>query len=233
MIFVCVCVEEKRRGGRGKRGRGRRGAAQVEVEIRERGKKREKEKKKIIGSRSSLSLFLPSPAIDRMSLIRLRSVLPPALLQTLRSQSIRAMGIGGSFYRLSKRKREKWSRVQAQRKRRRHERGLDLLCYSPCRALSRPRVFSSQRQRKNKKKRKTRLSRLRQRPGENRQGPGPGRRGPRPLSRAHGAPLVRGPGLGLSKKQEREEREREREKRKEEKEREREREREGAPPEEI
>ena len=151
MIFVCVCVEEKRRGGRGKRGRGRRGAAQVEVEIRERGKKREKEKRKIIGSRSSLSLFLPSPAIDRMSLIRLRSVLPPALLQTLRSQSIRAMGIGGSFYRLSKRKREKWSRVQAQRKRRRHERGLDLLCYSPCRALSTSSFFFSTTTKKQKK----------------------------------------------------------------------------------
>ena len=146
-----MCVEEKRRGGRGKRGRGRRGAAQVEVEIRERGKKREKEKKKIIGSRSSLSLFLPSPAIDRMSLIRLRSVLPPALLQTLRSQSIRAMGIGGSFYRLQ-RERE---RNGAGFKRRENDDGMkeaSICCVIRLVALSRPRVFSSQRQRKNKKK---------------------------------------------------------------------------------
>ena len=146
MIFVCVCVEEKRRGGRGKRGRGRRGAAQVEVEIREGEREEENHRLSLL-----LSLFLPSPAIDRMSLIRLRSVLPPALLQTLRSQSIRAMGIGGSFYRLSKRKREKWSRVQAQRKRRRHERGLDLLCYSPCRALSTSSFFFSTTTKKQKK----------------------------------------------------------------------------------
>ena len=143
---MCVCVEEKRRGGGGKRGRGRRGAAQVEVEIREGEREEENHRLSLL-----LSLFLPSPAIDRMSLIRLRSVLPPALLQTLRSQSIRAMGIGGSFYRLSKRKREKWSRVQAQRKRRRHERGLDLLCYSPCRALSTSSFFFSTTTKKQKK----------------------------------------------------------------------------------
>ena len=41
------------------------------------------------------SLFFTAPTIDRM-LTRLRSTLPPALIQTLRShsQSIRAMGIG-------------------------------------------------------------------------------------------------------------------------------------------
>lgn len=147
---MCVCRGEETRRRRKKRKRKKGRGAGGGGDSREREKEGEREEE---NHRLSLllSLFLPSPAIDRMSLIRLRSVLPPALLQTLRSQSIRAMGIGGSFYRLSKRKREKWSRVQAQRKRRRHERGLDLLCYSPCRALSTSSFFFSTTTKKQKK----------------------------------------------------------------------------------
>ena len=147
----------------------------------------------------------------RMSLTRLRSILPPALLQTLRSQSIRAMGIGKSLIRDKKRD------IEAGLERGRERETNPSICCSskqtpPCRlefffsllvffflscsslhpththTLSRPPAASSQ---------KFRLPRQRQRPGEGREGPRPGRGGPRPLPRAHGASLVRGPGFGL------------------------------------
>ena len=196
----------------------------MEVEIRERGRKR---RRKSSALRSHF-FCLPQPSIE----CRSSDFAPSCLQRCSKHSALRAFAPWESVGLFIGCQREREING-AGFKRRENDDGMkeaSICCAIRLVALSRPRVFSSQRQRKNKKKRKTRLSRLRQRPGENRQGPGPGRRGPRPLSRAHGAPLVRGPGLGLSKKQEREEREREREREEKGGEREGKRERKGGRP---